>query len=107
MRLSASVAVAVIAAAAVQGTPVLAHTEFKACGSQRGEGAGWYNVRASHVSCKDARTVARRYWNNGGPAHVKVDGITYHCDDEQTGEEESRVRCNASGDRKVRFKVGA
>ena len=82
-------------------------TEWKHCGSQHGQGAGWYHVRAHHVSCKDARAVARKYWNNGGPQHVHVDGVTYHCSDEQTGDEESRVRCNGPGERRVRFKVGA
>ena len=82
-------------------------TEWKRCGSKPGQGAGWYNVRANHVSCKDARAVARKYWNNGGPEHVRVDGVTYHCSDEQIGDEVSRVRCNASNERKVRFKVGA
>lgn len=82
-------------------------TEWKRCGSQKGEGAGWYNVRADHVSCPDARAVARKYWNKGGPDHVRVDGVTYHCRDEQIGDEVSRVRCRANGERRVRFKVGA
>ena len=82
-------------------------TEWKRCGSQKGEGAGWYNVRATHVSCKDARAVARKYWDNGGPEHVHVDGVAYHCSDEQVGEEVSRVRCRSGEERRVRFKVGA
>ena len=82
-------------------------TEWKRCGSQKGEGAGWYQVRANHVSCPDARAVARKYWNKGGPDHVRVDGVTYHCRDEQIGEELSRVRCKDDGERRVKFKVGA
>jgi hypothetical protein len=106
------ITVACIAAGAVMLAPAASattvhETEFKRCGSQKGEGAGWYDVRASHVSCKDARAVARKYWNNGGPDHVKVDGITYHCSDEQIGDEVSRARCNAKGERRVRFKFGA
>ena len=108
MRIGATlVAAGMIASGALLGPVAHAHTEWKDCGSQKAKGAGWYDVRSSHVSCKDARTVARRYWNNGGPQHVEVDGVTYHCRDEQIGDEVSRVRCRASGERKVRFKVGA
>jgi hypothetical protein len=86
----------------------IAHeTEWKRCGGKSGDGAGWYAVRANHVSCKDARAVARKYWNNGGPEHVRVDGVNYHCRDKQIGDEVWRARCNASGERRVRFKYGA
>jgi hypothetical protein len=88
--------------------PGAAHeTEWKACGDKKGQGAGWFDVRAQHVSCDDARSVARRWWNNGGPGHVKVEGVTYHCRDKQVGEEVVRVRCHDDGERKVRFKAGS
>jgi hypothetical protein len=82
-------------------------TEWRRCRSKPPDGAGWYDVRAKHVSCKDARAVARKYWNNGGPDHVRVDGVTYHCKDEPIGEEVSRARCRAAQERRVRFKYGA
>lgn len=96
---------------AVAGGPASAtatdHADWKRCGSQKDEGAGWYDVRSRHVSCRDARAVARKYWDNGGPDHVRVDGVTYHCKDEPIAEEASRVRCRAGEERRVRFKVGA
>ena len=88
-------------------SPATASTQYKRCGSQHHMGAGWYHVRAHRVSCEHARQVARKYWDNSGPRHVTVAGVTYRCRDEQTGEETSRVRCRAPGSRRVRFEVGS
>lgn len=110
MRLRTLLVLAVAAAISVtapSGFAAVNHEEFENCGDQNSDGAGWYDVRASHVTCKDARAVARKYWNNSAPDHVRVNGRTYHCRDEQIEYEVSRVRCNGSGERKVRFKVGS
>jgi hypothetical protein len=110
MRLKVVLACAITAAFALgaPGGAAAGHeTEWKACGDKKGQGAGWYDVRAQHVSCDDARTVARRWWNNGTPRHVKVDGVTYHCRHKKIGYEVVRVRCNDDGERHVRFKAGS
>jgi hypothetical protein len=103
-------AVLVVVAIALSALPVLpaeAGTHWRHCGSQHHIGAGWYHVRSHRVSCEDARTVARRWWNHAGPRHVTVDGVTYRCRDKQTGYETSRVRCRAPSRRRVRFEAGS
>lgn len=77
----------------------------KHCGSQSGRGAGWYNVRAHNVSCREARHVARHYWHTGDK-HIEG----WSCHEHQVGEELSHARCHRASphrSQRVKFEFGA
>jgi hypothetical protein len=93
-----------------------AHDLPRRCGQKRGDGAGWFKVRAhGPVGCLKARRVARRWENKcifgtdcprRGAVRIRVEP-GYRCRDRQVGFETVRVRCVAEGDRIVHFHWGS
>jgi hypothetical protein len=81
------------------------HAAVKRCGSQGHPGAGWYNVRAHNVSCREARHVARHYWHTGDK-HFEG----WSCHTHRVAEELSRARCHRQAPhrfQKVKFEFGS
>ena len=105
-RSSVALLIAVLASP-VAPSPSHAAWEWNKCGSQKGMGAGWYNVRSHRVGCPDARAVARKFWNKGAPDHVTVDGRRYACSYEQVGYESLKAHCEADVNRIVKFYFGS
>ena len=76
---------------------------WRECGSQAQPGAGWYNVRARNINCRNARRVARRHQFDGTP-------FGFRCRSAQIGPEATRYFCRRfqSGIvQKVRFTYGS
>ena len=76
------------------------------------EGAGVYNITTRVATCRRARTIVRRYWNDysswcdRGSSVCKI-GWGFTCRRTRLGEEYSDARCTATRGRVVRFQYGA
>ncbi len=76
------------------------------------EGAGVYNITTRVATCRRARKIVRRYWNDFSSwcdrsSSVCKIGWGFTCRRTRLGEEYSDARCTASRGRVVRFQYGA
>ena len=76
------------------------------------EGAGVYNITTRVATCRRARKIVRRYWNDFSSwcdrsSSVCTVGWGFSCRRTRLGEEYSDARCTASRGRVVRFQYGA
>lgn len=79
---------------------------WQKCGDQDQLGAGWFNVKAHNISCRNARGVARRWWDSAGDN--RFDG--WACKVKQVGYELAKTDCKRTRRGKfqrVKFEHGA
>ena len=79
---------------------------WRHCGDQNHPGAGWYNVRGHNIACRNARGVARHWWNSGGDNHFD----RWSCTNKPVGEELAIAECKRFRNGKfqrVKFENGA
>ena len=100
---------------ALPAAPAAAHDQPNRCGSDAGEGAGWWKLRAHGVGCKKARRVANK-WERKCIANGPCDNPTrinriepgWTCRWGDSGYESVFVRCKAhKGDGIVHFYWGS
>jgi hypothetical protein len=76
------------------------------------KGAGVYNITTRVATCRRARKIVRRYWNDYSSwchrsSSVCEIGWGFTCRRTPLGEEYSDARCTGSRGRVVRFQYGA
>lgn len=98
--------IATVVAVALTGGAEARADYWQKCGDQGTMGAGWYNVRAHKVACRNARRVARNWWNSGGDN--RFDG--WRCRVKSVGYELAKTDCKRfrrGKFQRVKFEHGA
>ena len=78
------------------------------CGDGLENGAGWFNLKTKHASCRVARALADHYVFDAGGQDDGFKG--WNCREKQVGDEVWRVNCHREKDRRfqrARFLFGA
>jgi hypothetical protein len=80
------------------------HGQLERCGDIADEGAGVYDVEARHVSCENARRVARQWEDDCEAPGCEILG--FRCNERLLGYERVRINCRRAP-RLVRFIFGS